>query len=309
MRIAVTGSSGLVGSQLTPFLEGGGHEVIRIVRRTPRNDLEVRWEPERGVLDASSLEGIDAVIHLAGEGIADGRWNEAKKRRILETRVEPTKLLARAMASMSNPPKVLVSASAIGYYGDRGDEPLDETSTVGNSFLADVCAGWELATEPAAQAGVRVVNGRIGIVLTPQGGALKPMLLPFKLGAGGVMGNGRQYWSCISLDDLIGSLTHCVLTDSLHGPVNLVCPEPVTNREFTKTLAKVLRRPAFLPMPAFAVRLLLGEMADALILASTRVTPTRLLDSGYSFRHPTVESALRHVLGATLDVETPSGAS
>lgn len=300
MRIAITGSSGLVGSHLMPQLESNRHDVLRIVRRKPRDSDEIEWDPERGALDPGKLDGVEAVIHLAGEGIADGRWDEAKKRRILESRRQPTQLLAKTLAAMHTPPKVLVSASAIGYYGERGDEICVEADPPGSGFLSDVCVEWEKATTPAREAGIRVVNGRTGVVLTPKGGALKPMLMPFKLCAGGVVGSGKQYWSCISLDDLLDAFEFAVVTESLEGPVNFVCPNPCTNAEFTKALGATLNRPTVLPMPAFAARLALGEMANALILTSSRVLPKKLEEAGFSFAHPTVQEALEHVLGATL---------
>ena len=297
MKIAMTGSSGLVGSHLIPQLESHGHEVMRIVRRKPQAANEIQWDPERGALEPADLVGVDAVIHLAGEGIADGRWDDAKKRRIRESRTQPTQLLAKTLAGMANPPKALVSASAIGFYGERGDEVCTESDPAGEGYLAEVCVDWEAATQPARDAGIRVVNGRIGIVLTPEGGALKPMLLPFKLCAGGVVGSGKQYWSCISLDDLLDAFEFSVTNESLEGPVNFVCPNPCTNAEFTKALGAALGRPTILPMPAFAARLALGEMADALILTSTRVEPSKLLGAGFTFAHPTVSEALDHVLG------------
>lgn len=296
MHIMVTGASGLIGAALVPFLTGGGHRVTRAVRSQPKAD-EVHWSPEAGVIDSAKLEGLDAVVHLAGENIAEGRWTPEKKSRIRDSRVRGTRLVSQTLASLERKPRVFVCASAIGFYGDRGTEILTEESPAGSGFLADVCKEWEAATEPAAQAGIRVVNARIGIVLTPRGGALQKMLLPFKLGLGGVIGHGRQYWSWISIEDVIGAIHHAMTNDQLHGPVNLVAPRPVTNAEFTKTLGRVLSRPTLFPMPAFAAQLAFGEMADALLLSSARVEPTRLLESGYQFRHPDLEGALRHLLG------------
>jgi uncharacterized protein (TIGR01777 family) len=249
------------------------------------------------VIDSAKLEGLDAVVHLAGENIAEGSWTAEKKARIRDSRVKGTRLVSKALAGLNQKPRVLVCASAIGFYGDRGAEILTEQSPAGSGFLADVCQEWEAATEPAAQAGIRVVNMRIGIVLTPRGGALQKMLLPFKFGVGGVMGDGRQYWSWVSIDDVIGAIYHAITNDALSGPVNAVAPRAATNAEFTKTLGRVLSRPTLFPMPAFLARLALGEMADALLLASTRVEPARLLNSGYSFRHADLEGALRFLLG------------
>jgi uncharacterized protein (TIGR01777 family) len=298
MKVLVTGAGGLIGSALVPLLTTGGHRVTRLVRSQPRpGAAEIHWDPAAGVVDVASLEGVEAVVHLAGENIASGRWTTARKARIRESRVRGTRTLCRALAHLSHPPKVLVSASAIGYYGDRGSDPLWENSAPGVGFLADVCRAWEEATQPAVEKGIRVVLLRIGIVLSPAGGALAKMLLPFRLGVGGVIGSGQQYMSWVALDDVVGAAHHALVTDTLQGPVNAVAPYPVTNREFTKTLGRVLRRPTFLPMPAFAARLALGEMADALLLASTRVEPKRLLATGYSFRYSELEDALRHVLG------------
>jgi uncharacterized protein len=298
MHVLVTGSTGLVGSTLVPFLTTAGHQVTRLVRTTPRpGQAAVYWHPEVGSIATPGLEGMDAVVHLAGENIAAGRWSSEKKARIRDSRVQGTRVLCDALAQLVDPPKVLVSASAIGYYGDRGAEVLREQSRPGRDFLADVCRAWEAATAAAAQRRIRVVNLRIGIVLSAAGGALAKMLFPFKMGAGGSIGSGQQYMSWIALDDLIGVIHHVLLTDSLQGPVNAVAPHPVTNSEFTRTLGRVLRRPTLVPLPAFAARAAFGEMADALLLASTRVEPARLKDAHYAFRYPELEGALRHVLG------------
>jgi len=296
MNIAVTGASGLVGSELIPFLTTGGHDVTRIVRGEA-GDGEVNWDPAAGNFDVSSIDGVDAVVHLAGENITAGRWTAALKQRIRDSRVNGTRLLCEALARMKTPPKVLIAASAIGFYGNRGDEVLDESSEPGEGFLSEVCQEWEAATTPAKDACIRVVNLRIGVVLSPKGGALAKMLTPFKLGGGGIIGDGGQYWSWISIDDVAGAIHHALMTDTLSGPVNVVAPNAPTNREFTKTLGRVLRRPAILSMPAFAARLALGEMANDLLLASTRAEPKKLLESGYKFRQPTLEQSLRHVLG------------
>ncbi|UUO09057.1 TIGR01777 family oxidoreductase [Blastopirellula sp. J2-11] len=295
MKIAITGASGLVGKQLSAFLSTGGHEVVPMTRS--REKSGVYWNYKKGEIDQASLAGVDAVVHLAGEGIADSRWNEKQKAKIRNSRVDGTTFLSNQLAALSILPKSLICASAIGYYGDSGDQPVDETSPAGAGFLPDVCRVWELACAPAASAGIRVANVRLGVVLSPQGGALAKMLLPFKLGAGGVIGSGKQVWSWITLDDVIGAIHHCIMNDQLVGPVNLTAPNPVTNREFTKTLGRVLNRPTIFPMPGFAARLALGEMADDLLLASSRVTPARLLETNYTFRDPELEPALRRILG------------
>jgi uncharacterized protein (TIGR01777 family) len=298
MHILVTGSTGLIGSTLVPFLTTGGHQVTRLVRTAPRpGATEVYWQPETGSIATPGLEGLDAVVHLAGENIAAGRWSAEKKARIRDSRVQGTRVLCDALAQLVNPPKVLVSASAVGYYGDRGAEVLREESRPGRDFLADVCRAWEAATAPAAQRGIRVVNLRFGMVLSAAGGALAKMLFPFKMGVGGIVGSGQQYMSWIALDDVIGAIHHALITDTLHGPVNAVAPNPVINAVFTKTLGRVLRRPTLVPLPAFAARAAFGEMADALLLASTRVEPAKLQDTHYTFRYPELEGALRHVLG------------
>jgi len=297
MKILVTGASGLVGSALVPLLAGGGHEVARLGRSTP-GPGDIRWDPDAGVLDAAALEGFDGVIHLAGENIAAGRWNAARKRRIKDSRVRGTRLLAETLAGLERPPRVLVSASAIGFYGDRGDKELSEESPAGTGFLTEVCREWEAATEAAAGKGIRVVHARLGVVLSRDGGALAKMLTPFKLGAGGIVGSGRQYMSWITLEDTVAALAHLLVTETAAGPVNVVAPAPVTNREFTKALGRALRRPTLFPLPAFVARVVFGEMADALLLGSTRVKPASLLDSGYVFRHGSLEEGLRAVLGA-----------
>lgn len=304
MKIAVSGSSGLVGSALVSFLSAGGHRVSRLVRSKPQpGSADVHWDPAAGSVDAAGLEGLDAVVHLAGENIA-GRWTPEKKARIRDSRVKGTRLLTETLARLKQAPKVLVSASAIGYYGHRGDEALREDSPSGSGFLAEVCREWEAAAQPAAQKGIRVVSLRIGVVLSPAGGALARMLPPFRLGLGGKIGSGRQYMSWIGIDDLAGVIHHAVTNESLRGAVNAVAPRPVTNQEFTKTLGRVLGRPTIFPMPAFAARLAFGEMADELLLASTRVEPARLAVSGYIFRNPDLEGALRHLLGKTAGAQT-----
>lgn len=294
--ILVTGASGLIGSRLTQALEAVGHTVLKAVRRQVQNDREVRWVPERHEIDAARLEGIDAVVHLAGANIAGQRWSDSYKQEIRESRVKGTRLIAETLAKLSNKPRVFVCASAIGYYGDRGDETLTEQAPPGTGFLPEVCVAWENACQPARDAGLRTVNTRIGVVLSKEGGALKSMLLPFKLGLGGVVGSGRQYFSWMALDDIVGALQFALQNESLSGPVNLVAPQPVTNRVYTKTLGDVLGRPTVFPLPAFAARIALGEMADELLLASTRVLPAKLTEAGFKHAYPDLEGALRHVL-------------
>jgi uncharacterized protein len=300
MRILVTGSSGLIGSALVSFLTGGGDRVIRLIRsqsQTPTSGESWGWDPERGTILSAGREEPDAVVHLAGENIAGGRWTERRKVLIRDSRVKGTRVLCDLIARRSPPPKVLVSASAIGYYGDRGHEILKEESAPGSGFLPDVCREWESACQRAADQGIRVVNLRIGVVLSPAGGALAKMLTPFKWGAGGVIGSGGQYMSWIALDDVVSAIRFTLTHDSLRGPVNCVAPNAVTNSDFTRTLGRVLSRPTLFPMPAFAARLALGEMADALLLASARGLPARLSESGFIFRFPDLDGALRHLLG------------
>ncbi len=301
MTIAVTGASGLIGRALTHFLTTGGHTVVRIGRgaeAAPSPQLrDVRWDLAAGRLDPRALEGVDAVVHLAGANVG-GRWTAAHRRAIMDSRVQGTRLVAETIAAMERPPRVLVSASAVGYYGDRGNEVLDEGAPRGRGFLADVAAAWEAAADPARAAGVRVVHPRLGVVLTPRGGALAKLLLPFQLGAGGPLGSGRQWWGVVGLDDAVGALHAAVAREDLAGPVNVVLPEPVRSADFARVLGGVLHRPAVVPTPAFALRLALGrEQADEMLLASQRVVPARLLAAGFAFRHPTVEDALRFELG------------
>jgi uncharacterized protein (TIGR01777 family) len=296
LRIIVSGSHGLVGKALIKALEADGHEIYRLVRHAPNLEREIEWSPDRYSIAISRIEGFDAVYHLAGESIASGRWNEEKKRKIRESRTRGTKLLADALANLSQPPKTLISASAIGYYGDRGDELLTESSPPGNDFLADVCVEWEKATEHARAKGVRVVNARFGIILDREGGALAKMLPPFRMGIGGRVGDGKQWMSWIALDDVIGALQFVLSNETLNSAVNFVAPNPVTNAEFTKTLGSVLSRPTFFPIPEFGVRLAFGEMADALLLSSQRVEPRQLASEGYQFRHANLVDALRVIL-------------
>ncbi len=300
MKILITGASGLIGSALIPVLAGQGHQVVRMVRRPAAPGVDaVLWDPAAGKLELSGLERSDAVVHLAGENVGAARWNSARKERMRNSRVVGTRLLSESLAQLSAPPRVLVCASAVGFYGSRGDEILTEASSPGTGFLAEVCQEWEAAAEPARQKGIRVVNLRIGMVLSSKGGALPAMLPAFKAGAGGKLGSGRQFVSWITIDDLTRAMTHALATEALSGPVNAVSPNPVRNMEMTKALGRVLRRPTFCSVPAFALQLLLGEMADALLLSSQRVEPRRLLDTGFTFQFDSFETALRHVLGGT----------
>ena len=297
MKILITGATGLVGSELTALLTTQGHEVFRLVRGTPTAANDIPWNPEAGTIPTARLEGLDAVVHLAGENIAKSRWTAAVKQRMRSSRVDGTRLLCEALAGLQAPPKTLICASAIGYYGSRGAEIMTETSAPGTGYLAEMCRDWEAAAEPVRSLGMRVVHARIGVVLSPRGGALAKMLTPFKLGLGGIVGDGKQYWSWIAIDDVAGALHYILTHPEISGAVNVVAPNSCTNYDFTKTLGGVLHRPTLVPMPAFAARLALGEMADELLLSSTRVAPIRLREFGYPFRCPTLESALKHVLG------------
>jgi uncharacterized protein (TIGR01777 family) len=295
--IAITGSSGLIGSALVASLEGDGHRVRRLVRRAPGGPDEVQWDPTGGRIDAEGLAGIDGVVNLAGPGIGDKRWSDDRKRELREARVQGTHLLAEALAGLEPRPRVFVSGSAIGYYGDRGDEVLTEASTAGDDFLADLCRDWEAAAAPATDAGIRVALARTGIVLAPGGGALAKLLPLFKLGAGGRMGSGRQYWSWITIDDEVAGLRH-LLDHDLSGPVNLVAPGTVTNRALTEALGRVLHRPTLLPVPGFGPKLLIGgEATETFLYASQRVVPAVLQADGFTFVHEDIEGALRAVLG------------
>jgi uncharacterized protein (TIGR01777 family) len=297
MKILVSGSHGLVGKALTRSLTGDGHDVVRLVRRERTVGApEVEWHPEHGRLHAAQLEGIEAVVHLAGENIASARWTTEKKRAIRESRVQGTTLLSDALARLSTPPAVFLSASAIGYYGDRGDELLTEKSAPGKDFLSNVCADWEAATHSAVEKGIRTVHARFGIILDPNEGALAKMLPPFRMGIGGRIGDGKQWMSWIALDDVINGLKFLIEDKSTSGPVNFVAPNAVTNTEFTKTLGRVLAKPTFFPIPAFGARLVFGEMADALLLSSQKVEPAVLEDKAFLFTWPTLEPAFRHLL-------------
>jgi uncharacterized protein (TIGR01777 family) len=294
--VAISGATGLIGSALAARLRARNVRVRRLVRTAhSQSPDDIVWDPMRGVLSPSDLEGADAVVHLAGEPLAH-RWTDARKHAIRESRVRGTELVARTIAALDRRPRVLLSGSAIGIYGDRGDEPVDEESALGSGFLAAVAREWEAASVAAADADVRVVLLRTGIVLSPNGGALERLLLPFRLGVGGPIGSGRQWMSWISLDDHLRAMEHALATTGLHGPVNLVSPNPVTNAEFAATLGRVLSRPALMPVPAFTLELAYGEMARATILAGQRVMPKALLRAGFHFAHPTLEQALRFEL-------------
>ncbi len=298
MNVLISGATGLIGSALSQELEGGGHVVTRLTR-SPKEANDIRWDPEAGTIEGS-LEGYDAVVNLAGETIFSGptdRWTPSKKERIMQSRRKGTRLLAETIAGLPTPPAVMVSASAIGYYGDRGDEVLLEDSRPGSDFLAEVCKVWEASADPAREAGIRVVNPRFGLVLSPKVGTLGTTLPIFKLGAGGKIGGGSQWWSWVAIDDVVGAVVHALEDDSVEGAVNVGSPNPMTNEAYTKVLGSVLDRPTVLPVPAAALRLGLGEVADALLLASQRVEPAKLKETGYGFRYPELESALRHLLG------------
>ncbi len=296
MDVVVTGSGGLIGSALKGALEKAGHRIVPMVRSQASGDA-LRWDPDRGDIDAGGLEGVGAVVHLAGEGIGDRRWNEAHKAKVKDSRTKGTSLLAQTLAKLNKAPRVLVSGSAVGYYGDRGDEVLTESSRPGNDFLADVCTSWEAATAPAKEAGIRVGHIRTGIVLSGRGGVLPKMMLPFKFGAGGKLGSGRQWVSWIALEDEANAIVHLLDNDTLSGPFNLTAPNPVTNADMTKAIGAALHRPTLIPAPAFALKAALGsEMAEELLLVSQRVLPTRLLDSGFTFAQPELAGALQVAL-------------
>jgi len=300
MKVVVTGSSGLIGSALVPYLSAGGHEVTRLSRPStnPGTDQDsIQWEPKERLLDIKDFEDVDAVVHLAGENLGSRRWSSGKKKRIRDSRVHGTRFLSESLALAPHPPKVLVSASAIGYYGDRGAKELSEDSGPGSGFLSKVCLDWEGATKPARKAGTRVVNLRIGVVLSGAGGVLAELLPIFRAGAGGTVGSGKQYVSWIAIDDLLSVIRFALGNDRIEGPINSVAPNPVTNAELTKTLGRVLRRPTYIKIPALAARVRYGEAADELLLASARVIPARLLASDFDFGYPTLEETLRHVLG------------
>ena len=295
--VAISGASGLVGTALTALLQADGRSVLGITRSEGGAYQDcIRWDPKTGLTNPGRLESVDAVVHLAGESIAAGRWNSKLKSKIRNSRIEGTRSLVKSIAAVENRPKVLVCASAIGLYGDRGATELDETSAPGEGFLADVCKDWEAEANAAKELGVRVVNVRIGVVLSPKGGALAKMMLPFKLGLGGVIGSGKQYWSWIGLNDLVRIIAYCINNESIEGPVNAVSPTPLTNTEFTKVVGSVLHRPTIFPLPSFMAKIVLGEMADALLLSSARVLPKKLEKSGFVFQQPGLAESLQHEL-------------
>ncbi|MFE7098989.1 TIGR01777 family oxidoreductase [Streptomyces erythrochromogenes] len=295
MRIALTGSTGLIGSALVRSLRADGHQVVRFVRREPAGADEARWDPERGHVDRAGLAGCGAVVHLAGAGIGDHRWTAAYKRKIRDSRVLGTAALATALAGLDEPPAVLVSGSAVGYYGDTGDRPVDEDSPAGHGFLPSVCVEWEAAAAPAQEAGIRTAFARTGLVVAKEGGAWGRMFPLFRAGVGGRLGDGRQFWPYISLHDEVAALRHIIDTPALSGPVNLTAPEPLTNRQVTAAMARVLHRPAVLPVPAVALRVVLGEFSQD-VLGGQRARPARLLESGFVFRDPGIEQAIRAAL-------------
>jgi len=300
LRILISGSSGIIGSSLCSFLRTGGHEVVRLVRSeevAKQDPQTIFWDPKHGEVERNSLESFDAVIHLGGANIAHHKWNPAYKKEMKQSRVHPTQVLAALLATLREKPSVFIVASAIGYYGDRGDDVMTEGSESGIGFLPELVRAWEDAAEPARKAGIRVVHPRIGVVLTPTGAALGSMLPLFRYGLGGIAGNGKQFWSSVSIHDVVGAIHFMLMNETVCGAVNVVLPEPVTNREFTKTLAKTLHRPALLPMPAPLIKLLLGEMGEALLLESTRVVPEKLLQAGYEFQQETLEDTFQHLLG------------
>jgi len=296
MTVAVSGSHGLVGSACSTRLSADGHRVLRLVRGQPQNENEIEWDPRRGVTRPQAVEGIDAFIHLAGANIADGRWTRRRRELLWTSRVNATRALADSLTRLARPPRVLLCASAVGIYGDRGDEILTETSTPGSGFLADLCVAWEAAAASAARAQIRVVHLRFGAVLAATGGLLARLLGIFRAGFGGPLGRGAQYMSWIAIEDAVAVIRRALHDEHLAGPVNVVAPQPVRNREFAHTLGRVLHRPAVCRVPAFVLRLAFGQLADEVMLASTRVRPAILESCGFSFRHPTLEQALRAVL-------------
>ncbi|MCC7529201.1 MAG: TIGR01777 family oxidoreductase [Candidatus Melainabacteria bacterium] len=296
MKVAITGSTGLVGKKIASGLKSEGHQVVKLVRGNPHGTDEFSWDPNSDKIDAEAFDGVDAVIHLAGENIATKRWTSEQKEKIKESRIKGTKLIAATLAGLDKPPRTLVSTSAIGFYGDRGNEILTEESTSGAGFLAGVCRDWEGATRTAESKGIRVIHARLGVVLSREGGALKMMLPPFMMGAGGPLGDGKQYMSWIDLDDTAKAFIYLATRAGVDGPVNVVAPNPETNAQFTKTLAKVIHRPAFFPVPTIGVKVLFGEMGEELLLSSNRVSSSKLIKAGFQFTYPVLESALKHEL-------------
>lgn len=295
MKILIAGASGLVGTALVSKLKAAGAQITPLVRSAAKPG-EIEWHPDRGSINAPALEGFDAVVNLAGDGIANGRWTEEKKRRILDSRVNGTRLLSETMANLSRKPTTFINASAIGFYGSRGNELVDEETGPGEGFLANVCRQWESATAPAEQAGIRIVKLRLGVILTPDGGIMGSMLRPFKLGLGGKVGSGDQVISWVAMDDVVAAIEFILQNDTLRGPINVVAPHPVTNEEFTKILGSALSRPTFMAMPAFAARLVFGEMADEMMLSGTRVAPKVLNAAAFQFQFPELGPAVQHLL-------------
>lgn len=298
LNIVISGASGLIGRAIIPFFTTGGHQVTRLVRHKNSSPNQLCWDPVAGKLECSALKNSDVIINFSGENIGQGRWTKAKKRKIMQSRIKTTTLLSETIANLKPPPKVFLNASAVGYYGNQGDLTQTEDNVCGADFISEVCSDWEKATVVAQKRGIRVVFLRIGVVLTPCGGALKKMLFPFKMGIGGKFGSGQQYISFIGIDDVIGAIYHIINNDSLEGPVNIVAPQPVTNLKFTKTLGKVLKRPTLFTIPEIAIKSVFGEMGQEILLSGTRVEPQKLLASGYTFRNPDLEGVLRHLLGA-----------
>ena len=295
-KVVISGSSGLLGSALSSYLIKKGFTILRLVRRPEAAENEIFWDPLKGEIDAQKLERIDAAINFSGRNIGLGRWTRKRKKELFESRINSTRLLAGTLSKLKSPPHTFLSASAIGYYGNKGVELLNEGAEPGTGFLADLCVHWEEATKPAMKAGIRVIQLRSGVVLTPDGGALAQMLPPFKMGVGGKLGNGKQYFSWIGIDDYVRAVYHLLTSNNIQSPVNVVSPEPVRNSEFTAVLAKVLRRPAFIPIPGFALKLLFGQVAEEMLLSSSRVVPQLLMGSGFEFNYPDLESALRKCL-------------
>lgn len=296
MRVLISGATGFIGTALAGRLRSAGREVVALTRR-PRQASDIAWDPSAGGIDAARLEGFDAVVNLAGESLAEGRWTPARKQRMRSSRVDGTALLSRALADRTRRPRVLVSGSAVGIYGDRADEVVDETSPAGPGFLGEMATAWEAAADPARRAGIRVVHPRLGLVLAPHGGALAPLLRATRWGAGGPLGSGRQWWSWITLDDVVSVLAMAIDDDRIAGPVNVVAPAAVRQREFAAALGRALNRPSFMPAPGFALRILLGEMADAMLLAGQHVRPSVLAAHRFAFQDPDLEPALRRLLG------------